>query len=79
MSAVPSAPTRRRFLATSAAAGAFGLMLLATSSYAQTVPAAGIQGENDKGDALKAITRAMAKSGDMQGARVLAAKLQKIV
>src|SRR6266849_9825815 len=31
---------RRSFLATSAAAGAFGLLLLAAPSYAQTVPAA---------------------------------------
>ena len=40
MSAASLAPTRRSFLATSAAAGAFGLVLLAAPSYAQTVPAA---------------------------------------
>src|SRR5712692_1479433 len=39
-SAVSLAPTRRSFLATSAAAGAIGLVLLAAPSYAQTVPAA---------------------------------------
>jgi pimeloyl-ACP methyl ester carboxylesterase len=40
MSAVSLAPARRSFLATSAAAGAFGLVLLASPIYAQTVPAA---------------------------------------
>ena len=40
MSAVSSALTWRSFLAASAAAGAFGLILLAAPSYAQTVPAA---------------------------------------
>jgi pimeloyl-ACP methyl ester carboxylesterase len=40
MSTVPSAPTRRSFLATSAAVGATGLALLATAGHAQTVPAA---------------------------------------
>jgi Epoxide hydrolase N terminus len=40
MSAVSLAPARRRFLATSAAACAFGLVLLAAPIYAQTVPAA---------------------------------------
>jgi pimeloyl-ACP methyl ester carboxylesterase len=39
-SAVSSSPTRRRLLATAAAAGAFGLVLLAASCSAQTVPAA---------------------------------------
>jgi len=39
MSTVSSSPTRRRFLAASAAAGAFGLVRLAAPSYAQTVPA----------------------------------------
>ena len=40
MFVVSSAPTWRSFLATSAAAGAFGLVLLAAGSYAQTVAAA---------------------------------------
>jgi pimeloyl-ACP methyl ester carboxylesterase len=40
MSAVSSALTWRSFLATSAAANAFGLVLFAAPSYAQTVPAA---------------------------------------
>ena len=40
MSSVSFAPTRRNFLAISAASGAFGLMLLAIPVYAQTVPAA---------------------------------------
>jgi hypothetical protein len=40
MSAVSPPPARHSFLATAAAAGAFGLVLLATPSYAQTVPAA---------------------------------------
>jgi pimeloyl-ACP methyl ester carboxylesterase len=40
MSAVSSALTWRSFLATSAAASAFGLVLLAAPSYAQIVPAA---------------------------------------
>jgi pimeloyl-ACP methyl ester carboxylesterase len=40
MSAVPLAPSRRRFLAGSAAMGAAGLALLATAGHAQTVPAA---------------------------------------
>jgi hypothetical protein len=44
MSAVSSAPTGRSFLATLAAAGAFGLILLAAPSYGQTVPAARAQG-----------------------------------
>jgi pimeloyl-ACP methyl ester carboxylesterase len=39
MFAVSSAPTRRSFLATAAAASALGLVLLAAPSYAQTVPA----------------------------------------
>ena len=43
MSAVSLAPTWSRFLATSAAVGAFVLVLLAAPSYAQTVPAAGAQ------------------------------------
>jgi hypothetical protein len=43
MSEVSSALTWRSFLATSAAAGAFGLVLLAAPSYAQTVPAADAQ------------------------------------
>ncbi len=37
MSAGSFAPTRRNFLATSVAASAFGLLLLAAASYAQTV------------------------------------------
>ena len=37
MSAGSLAPTQRSFLATSVAAGAFGLLLLAAASYAQTV------------------------------------------
>ena len=40
MSAESSAPTRRSFLATSAGAGAFGVVPLAAPSYAQTVPVA---------------------------------------
>jgi hypothetical protein len=40
MSAGSFAPTWRSFLATSAAVGAFGLVLLAAPSYAQIVPAA---------------------------------------
>ena len=40
MSAGSLAPSRRSFLATSAAAGAFALILLAAPSYAQTAPAA---------------------------------------
>ncbi len=40
MSTVSSALTRRTFLAVLVAAGAFGLMLLAVPSYAQSVPAA---------------------------------------
>jgi len=40
MSAGSFAPTRRSVLATSVAAGAFGLVLLAAPSYAQTAPAA---------------------------------------
>ena len=40
MSAKSSAPTRRSFLATSAGAGAFGVVPLAAPSYAQTVPVA---------------------------------------
>jgi hypothetical protein len=40
MSAVSSSPTRRTLLATVAAAGAFGLVLLAAPSDAQTVPSA---------------------------------------
>ena len=43
MSAVSFAPARRRLLATSAAAGAFGLLLHASLSYSQTVPAADAQ------------------------------------
>ena len=43
MSAVSFAPTRRRLLATPAAAGAFVLLLLAGPSYSQTVPAADAQ------------------------------------
>jgi pimeloyl-ACP methyl ester carboxylesterase len=43
MSAASLAPTRRSFLATSVAAGAFVLLLLAAPSYAQTVPAADAQ------------------------------------
>ncbi|HSL03954.1 MAG TPA: epoxide hydrolase [Nitrospiraceae bacterium] len=43
MSAVSFAPARRRLLATLAAAGAFGLLLLAGPSYSQTVPAADAQ------------------------------------
>jgi hypothetical protein len=43
MSAVSSSPTWRTFLATVAAAGAFGLALLAAPSDAQTVPSAGAQ------------------------------------
>ncbi len=43
MFAVSSAPTRRSLLATSAAAGALGLVLLTGPSYAQTVPAADAQ------------------------------------
>jgi hypothetical protein len=39
-SAVSSAPTWRSFLASSAVAGALGLVLLAAPSYAQAVPAA---------------------------------------
>ena len=39
MSAISSSPIRRSFLAASVAAGALGLLLLAASSYAQTVPA----------------------------------------
>jgi hypothetical protein len=42
-SAVSSSPTRRSFLATTAAAGAFGLVLLVAPSYTQTVPAADAQ------------------------------------
>ena len=40
MSAESSVPTRRSFLATSAGAGAFGVVPLAAPSYAQTVPVA---------------------------------------
>jgi pimeloyl-ACP methyl ester carboxylesterase len=43
MSAVSSSHTWRSFLATAAAAGAFGLVLLAAPCYAQTVPATGAQ------------------------------------
>jgi pimeloyl-ACP methyl ester carboxylesterase len=43
MSAVSSALTWRSFLATSAAAGAFALVLLSGPSYSQTVPAADAQ------------------------------------
>jgi pimeloyl-ACP methyl ester carboxylesterase len=43
MSAVSSSPTWRNFLVTLAAAGAFGLVLLAAPSYAQTVPSADAQ------------------------------------
>jgi pimeloyl-ACP methyl ester carboxylesterase len=43
MSAVSSSPTWRTFLATVAAAGAFGLALLAAPSDAQTVPSSGAQ------------------------------------
>ncbi len=43
MSAVASSPTRRTFLVTVAAAGAFGLVLLAAPSDAQTVPSADAQ------------------------------------
>jgi Epoxide hydrolase N terminus len=43
MSAVSSSPTWRNFLVTLAAAGAFGLVLLAAPSYAQTVPSANAQ------------------------------------
>ena len=42
MLAAPSVPTWRRFFATSAAAGAFGLVLVAAPSHAQTVPAAAV-------------------------------------
>jgi Epoxide hydrolase N terminus len=43
MSAVSSSPTWRNVLVTVAAAGAFGLVLLAAPSGAQTVPSAGAQ------------------------------------
>jgi pimeloyl-ACP methyl ester carboxylesterase len=43
MSAVASSPTWRNFLVTLAAVGAFGLVLLAAPSYAQTVPSADAQ------------------------------------
>ena len=43
MSAVSSSPTWRTLLVTVAAAGAFGLVLLAAPSDAQTVPSAGAQ------------------------------------
>jgi pimeloyl-ACP methyl ester carboxylesterase len=43
MSAVSSSPTWRNVLVTLAAAGAFGLVLLAAPSDAQTVPSAGAQ------------------------------------
>jgi Rieske Fe-S protein len=43
MSAVSSSPTWRTFLVTVAAAGAFGLVLRAAPSDAQTVPPAGAQ------------------------------------
>jgi pimeloyl-ACP methyl ester carboxylesterase len=43
MSAVASSPTWRNFLATVAAVGAFGLVLLAAPSDAQTVPSADAQ------------------------------------
>ena len=39
MSATSSSPTRRKFLETSAVAGAFGLVLLASPSHAQAAPA----------------------------------------
>ncbi len=42
-SAVASSPTRRRVLATAAAAGVFGLILLASPGSAQTVSAAGAE------------------------------------
>jgi hypothetical protein len=42
MLAASSVPTWRRFLATSAAAGAFGLVVVGAPSYAQTVPAAAV-------------------------------------
>jgi pimeloyl-ACP methyl ester carboxylesterase len=40
MTALPSAPSRRRFLSTSVALGASGLALLATPGYAQAAPTA---------------------------------------
>jgi pimeloyl-ACP methyl ester carboxylesterase len=43
MSAGSLAPTRRTFLATSVAAGAFALVLLSSPSYSQTAPAADAQ------------------------------------
>ena len=43
MSVVSSSPTWRTFLVTVAAAGAFGLVLLAAPSDAQTVPSADAQ------------------------------------
>ena len=43
MSAVSSSPTWRNVLVTFAASGAFGLVLLAAPSDAQTVPSAGAQ------------------------------------